>query len=149
VAVKEFENFEYDFAKKQKEIYQKNLRLAAFGFGVLVLLFTCWALVSGINLFPNTSTQINKPVNDPTSNDEQIAKANQEAIDRYANVRIPYRDPENRFTIDFATPYLSDEIIVGLNRPDPNNVLRNEANNIIATAKKSVEINKVIYKENY
>lgn len=149
MAAKEYENYEYNFARKQKQDFEKRLKIASIAFAVLLLLFACWSFFSSLDLFSGTTTQITQPISDPNSGEEDRIEANRAQIDAYASVRIPYRDPSDRFSIDFSTPYISSKIVVYINKADERDKIMAEANDIIATAQKSISITSVMYVNNY
>lgn len=149
MAVNEFENFEYDFAKKQNEQKQKFIKYGLFAVGGIILIFTCVGFFSSLNLFSSTTTQVSQPIQDPNTAEQIIKEENQKTIDAYANVKIPYRDPKGRFQIDFSTPYVSDRIVVYILKPENRDDTIREATDIINTARKTVTISSVIYKNSY
>lgn len=149
MATKEFEKYDYDFAKRQKSDFEKRLKVASFAFAVIILLFACWSFFNSLDIFKTTTTQVTQPIQDPTSVDQERIAENQAQIDAYKNVRIPYRDPQNRFTIDFSTPYVSSRIAVYINNANEREKIIQEANDVISEAKKSVTITSVMYINNY
>ncbi len=149
MAVKQFDNFDYDFAKKQKAETEKRLKIAAGTFAVVILIFMCWSLINSFNLFSTSTTSVNQPIRDNVDEEQRLREANQALINRYAAAKIPYTDPQNRFQINFLTPFVSDKVVVIINTPQNRDQIVQEANTIINTAKQSVQITSVSYVENY
>ncbi len=147
MAIKEFENFEYDFAKKQTQNYQNGLRYGLVALAVFILIFTCWGFAVSLNLFSTSQTNINRPVTDASVVDDRLKEANQLTIDKYASVKIPYNDPKGRFKIDFSTPYVSSKIIVIIYTKTDREKALQDANAIIQEAKDHVVITNIIYRD--
>lgn len=149
MAIKEFENFEYEFAKKQNEQKKKTIRYGLLAFAGIILIFACWSFFSSLNIFNSTQTTVTQPVRDPNEIDQQIKDANQSAIDRYASVRIPYTDPSGNFRIDFMTPYVSGRIVVYVLKENGREDSIRRATEIINAARETVTIESVAYVNSY
>lgn len=147
--MKEFDNYDYGFAKKKDAEVRKRNKIIAIAFGILLTLFTLWSILESLGFFNQISTRFSQPIQDVDQRDEFIANLHQQAVDRYREAQIPYYDPQNRFQINFYTPYLSSQIVVIINTPENRNDIVKEADAIIASARNRVEISEVTYVDAY
>lgn len=146
---KDFENYDYPFVSEYKKLRNQRLIIASVAFVLVLLLFMIWGFFNTLNLFPVTTTNIRRPIEDPDKALEQAALTEQQKIASYKNAGIPYKDPLGRFEIKFLTPYVSDQIAVVFYTPDNQGQIRSEASTIIAKAKKTVAISNVYYINEY
>lgn len=149
MAEKDFDNFDYKFVSRNKKLQNQRLKIASIAFVVALLFFTVWGFFTTLNLFPVTTTNITRPVDDPDKALEESNLSEQQKILNYQNAKIPYKDPAGRFEIKFLTPYVSDQIAVVLYTPDNQAQIRSEAGAIIVKAKERVAISNVYYINGY
>lgn len=147
MAVKEFENFDYNFALKNKQEANQRLKYFSIAFVVVVLIFTGWAFISSLGIFNRRTESINQPIADPAKERTATEEAAQAQKQAYEDSNIPYDDPSGRFSIRFLTPYVSNQIVVTIFVKDRNQeiAVRNEATQIINRAKEKVDISNVYY----
>jgi hypothetical protein len=140
-------NVEYQFTKQERLKNRKKLIIIGVIFTSLILLAlistvvrTLWQKRNAENVsqvFPNAIEQ------------ETERKAYGEAQQAYRDVKIPYNDPQDRFYIEFVTPYVSDRIRVVIASDKDYDKVRSDAESIVNEAKKKVPINSVVYINNF
>lgn len=144
-----FENVVYDFAKDKKQQSSKRLKIASIFLGILILLFAMSSLLGSLQFFPQITTRLNKPIDDRQTEVDKVNQEYQQKIEAYSLARIPYRDPAGRFAIEFATPYVSSEIVVYIKTNQNQAAVKEEVESIIQRARSTVEITRVQYINDY
>lgn len=140
---------DYEFAHKQ------NKRKQIILFATLILLISIlgvalvWSVIQGI--FFRTSSdelQTDTKTQEEIQAENNKEKAEREArrIEAYKEAKIPYYDPEGRFSIVFASSFVSGDIIVLIDKDTDYNSAKREADAIIGQAKKTVQIDNIGYK---
>lgn len=139
----------YEFALKQKEESSKRLKIASIGLGIAILVFMLFSFLGSLQLFPTTTTRLGRPINDIQAEQDRINEENAKLLEQYNLVQIPYTDPQGRFLIEFATPYVSSEIVVYIKTSKDREAISDEVNSILRNARNRVEITKVYYINDY
>lgn len=136
----------YSFAKEQHQKRQKILKISTFiVIPIVILIFTVWGIVSGLDIFSRNYTKVTRVSN--VEDKQTKADREKERIEAYKGADIPYADPQGRFSIVFTTPFASDEVTVVIKEKEYYDESKKEADRIIREARKSVEINRVNYKQ--
>lgn len=147
--MKSIQRPDYEFAIRAREKADSKLKWISIGFGVLLMIFTFFALFNSFVWFPFSTTRLSRPLYDPQVQRQKDIEEYNTLIENYSSVRIPYRDPDGRFAIEFATPYVSGDIVVYIKTNKNQDDIRNEVNAIIENARKTVEITSVKYINDY
>lgn len=127
-----------EFVEKQKKI---NLYLASVFFLLTCGIFT-YAVFSMLGVFNTSREVIDQPFQ---SAEKRVEDDIFYQAELYAKHNIPYYDPEERFSIEFFTPYVSDHIVVYIFDTENPDKAKADADAIIESAKRNVKINKVTY----
>ncbi len=147
--MKSIQRPDYEFAVQAREKADRRLRWISLGLGVLLLIFTLFSLCNSFILLPSTTTRLSRPLDDPQVQRQKEIDEYDAVVEKYSSVGIPYRDPGGRFVIEFATPYVSGDIVVYIKTNNNEDDIYNEVNTIIENARKTVNINSVQYVNNY
>ncbi len=147
--VKPLQRPDYEFAIRNREKVGRSLKWVSIGFGLILTIFTLFALCNSFVFLPSTTTRLSRPLDDPQIQRQKDIEEYNNLIEKYSSVRIPYRDPDGRFVIEFATPYVSGDIVVYIKTNQNQEAIRNEVNAIIENARKTVDITSVQYINDY
>lgn len=139
----------YKFAREDDKQRIRRLKLVTVGFLLVLTLVACFGFVDSLNLFSKKQESVQQVFEDQTDEEEAIIQAAivQEAA--YKEAKIPYDDPNGKFSIIFLTPYVSDQVAVVINSEKEYDESKKAADEIINAAKSKVLINSVTYIKNY
>lgn len=149
MAIKQFENFDYDFAKQKKALAEKRLKYISLALGVFLLLSVIWTFIYSLNLFSKTTQTISQPIIDTNKNVDLELENQRNKTVAYTNANIPYKDPAGKFEINFLTPYISSQIVIIIKTPNDATKSKQEADAIVGKAKQTVDISNVYYINDY
>lgn len=141
-------NSGYNFAREQREKRNKILKLITFIFPIIILITLGVGFITSLDVFKGRSENVNKVFTQEDQENEKI-KAYQAQSDAYKNAGIPYTDPKNRFSIIFMTPFVSSQVGVVINSDKDYDKVKAEADSIIASAKRKVNISSITYLNNF
>ncbi len=134
----------YSFAKEEHKKKRKRLIFISAGFIFLILISLLYSAIASWNPFAGKRERVSR-VFSSEEKAEIVNEEYKELEDLYIRARVPYEDPEGRFSIIFMTPYVSDEVGVVIKTEKDYDKVKAEADRIISDAKKKVRINSVTY----
>jgi hypothetical protein len=136
----------YGFAKEQHDRNIKILKIVSLILPLIIIGTFCVTFILSTSFFKSKDETLTQLVpDDPAVQEKKKADFQKEQEDLYLAAGIPYRDPQNRFYIEFTTPYISSDISVVINSEKDYDKVKTEADALVAKAKKQISITSVTY----
>jgi hypothetical protein len=140
-------NSSYEFAKREREAAIKRLKIISVTFPLVILTILGGSFLSSFIRSRNKSDIVTE-VFPKQKDEEKVMTDEQNKIAAYKAVKIPYEDPNSKFSIIFVTPYASGDIAVVIKSNKDYYDIKREADEIIKEARKDVRITSVSYINN-
>ena len=133
----------YSFAKEKNQKEIRRLKIVSIVLPLFILFLLVFGIIRSLDFFSPKKEEV-KQLFDPAAEERRINEY-ETRLAQYESVSIPYDDPQNRFSVIFMTPYVSDKIgVVIYTDKDYDNVKR-EAAAIVQKAREKVSIDTVTY----
>ena len=98
----------YSFAKEKNQKEIRRLKIVSIVLPLFILFLLVFGIIRSLDFFSPKKEEV-KQLFDPAAEERRINEY-ETRLAQYESVSIPYDDPQNRFSVIFMTPYVSNKI---------------------------------------